>query len=177
MPTADTNRRISAWFRQWRSPLRRFLGRSGVRAADADDIAQEVFLRLMRYDKIELIDHPQAYLHKVASNVAAEWAIRAHNRQPHEHRWVEGLIDERHAESVLLAAQTREQVMRALNALTPRQREILKLFFSDGLSYVQISERLGESLRSIRRQFEKSYESLRQELDPDVLGEFTHGRE
>jgi hypothetical protein len=30
----------------------------------------------MRYDRAELIERPQAYLYKMASNVAAEWAIR-----------------------------------------------------------------------------------------------------
>src|SRR5689334_10397665 len=94
MTSADAKRRLSDWFRQWRLPLRRFLlGRAGVTAADVDDVAQEVFLRLMRYEKAELMDHPQAYLYKVASNVAAEWSIRARNRQHHDDKWLGSLVD------------------------------------------------------------------------------------
>ena len=80
MISIDAKRRLSDWFRQWRSPLRKFLrSRGAIRAADLDDVAQEVFLRLMRYERVELIENPQAYLYKMASNVAAEWAIRARN--------------------------------------------------------------------------------------------------
>lgn len=55
--TAETKRRISDWFRQWRSPLRKFLlGKAGVATPEVDAVAQEVFLRLMRYEKAELIE-------------------------------------------------------------------------------------------------------------------------
>jgi len=151
--------------------------KTGVPAADVDDVAQEVFLRLMRYEKTELIDHPQAYLFKVASNVAAEWAIRARNKRPHEHKWLMNLIERHQADSPLMLAQSREEVERALNKLSPHQREILKLFFADELSYAEIAARLGESLRSVRRQFEKSYARLRHDLDPELLGVIRHGRD
>src|SRR5882757_6987038 len=95
MTQADPKRRLTDWFRQWRGPLRKFLvGRGAVPAADLDDVAQEVFLRLMRYGRTELIEHPQAYLFKMASNVAAEWAIRARYVRPHESKWLEGLSAE-----------------------------------------------------------------------------------
>jgi len=89
MSTGDPKRSLSDWFRRWRSPLRKFLvGRTGVPAADVDDVAQEVFFRLMRYEKTELIEHPRAYLFKMATNVVTEWAIRARNRQPHGPQWL-----------------------------------------------------------------------------------------
>ena len=49
-----------------------------------DDAAQEVFLRLLRYDRGELVENPQAYLFKVATNVAAEWSIRARRERERE---------------------------------------------------------------------------------------------
>ena len=55
----------------------------GVSGADVNEVAQEVFLRLLRYDKGELIDYPQAYLSKMAANVVNEWAIRASRRVGH----------------------------------------------------------------------------------------------
>jgi RNA polymerase sigma factor (sigma-70 family) len=176
MTTRDAKRRISDWFMLWRSPLRRFLqGRSGVSAADADDVAQEVFLRLMRYDTAELIEHPQAYIYKVASNVAAEWAVRARNQRPHEAKWLAALVDQRLPESPLLLSQLQDEVERGLSTLSPQQRDVLMLHFTESLSYAEIAHRRGESLRSVRRQFIKSYEKLRVELDPDLLGEIPHG--
>jgi RNA polymerase sigma factor (sigma-70 family) len=178
MISANAKRRLSDWFRQWRLPLRRFLlRRAGVPAADVEDVGQEVFLRLMRYETAELIEHPQAYLYKVASNVATEWSIRARNRLPHDEKWVANLIDNEEPQSQLMRAQSEREIERALNTLTPYQREVLKLFFVEELEYTEIATQLGESVRSITRQFRKSYDKLRLELDPELLGVFTHGRE
>lgn len=174
----DAKRRLSDWFHQWRLPLRRFLlRRAGVLAADVEDVGQEVFLRLMRYETAELIEHPQAYLYKVASNVATEWSMRARNRQPHDEKWVATLIDNEEPESQMMRAQSQHEIERALNTLTPYQREVLKLYFVEELQYTEIATHLGESVRSITRQFRKSYDKLRHELDPELLGVFTHGRE
>ena len=178
MISIDAKRRLSDWFRQWRLPLRRFLlRRAGVLAADVEDVGQEVFLRLMRYETAELIEHPQAYLYKVASNVATEWSMRARNRRPHDEKWVATLIDNKQPESQMICSQSVREIERALNTLTPYQREVLKLFFVEELEYTEIATRLGESVRSITRQFRKSYDKLRHELDPELLGAFTHGRE
>lgn len=178
MISADAKRRLTDWFRQWRLPLRRFLlGRAGVPAADVDDVAQEVFLRLMRYEKAELIDHPQAYLYKVASNVATEWSIRACNRKPHDEKWLAQLIDRERPEAELERAESADEIERALNTLTPHQREVLKLFFVEDKAYAEIAAQLNESVRSVTRQFRKSYDKLRQELHPELLGAITHGHE
>src|SRR5690242_180125 len=89
MSDPDPQLRLASWFRQWRVPLRKFLiGRGTVPASDLDDVAQEVFLRLMRYGRTELIEHPQAYLYKMAANVAAEWAMRGRYTRSREPEWV-----------------------------------------------------------------------------------------
>jgi RNA polymerase sigma-70 factor (ECF subfamily) len=178
MTSGDAKHRLSDWFHQWRSPLRRFLlGKARVRAADVDDVAQEVFLRLMRYGTAELVEHPRAYLYKVASNVAAEWSIRARNQRPHDSRWLSDLIDGHQPESPLLRGQIQQEIERGLATLAPRQREVLELYFVENLTHAQIAARRGESLRGVRRQFVKSYMKLRTVLDPDLLGAITHGSE
>lgn len=178
MISVDTKRRLTDWFLQWRLPLRRYLsGRAGVPAADVEDVAQEVFLRLMRYDKGELVDHPQAYLYKVASNVATEWSIRARNRQPHDEKWLAHLFDREQPETQLELTEAEDELERALNTLTPYQRQVLKLHFVEKKAYAEIATELGESVRSVTRQFRKSYDKLRQELNPELLGVIAHGRE
>src|SRR5687768_14022872 len=72
-----------------------------VCAADLDDVAQEVFLRLMRYPRSELVEHPQAYLFRMAANVAAERALRARHSRPHESEWLDDLTaDDRPQDNV-----------------------------------------------------------------------------
>ena len=178
MSDPDTHDRLIAWFRQWRTPLRKFLSAKGaVQAADLDDVAQEVFLRLMRYDNIDIVEHPQAYLYKMASNVAAEWAIRTRNRRPHRSAWLENLAAESGPEHELTHAQTQVQLMQALSSLTARQREILKLRFVDNLTEAQAAERLAISRRIVKRQMIRSYAKLRDVMHEDVIEKVPHGRE
>jgi RNA polymerase sigma-70 factor (ECF subfamily) len=164
-----STRRLADWFRQWRAPLRKFLrGRGTVPASEIDDVAQEVFLRLMRYDRTELVEHPQAYLFKMASNVAAEWAIRSRNTRPHDSRWLEGLASGPTTNLSRVAAE--QEVRRAIEALNVRQRKVLKLHYFEGLGHAEIAARLGATQRTVKRVLIKSYAKLRQELDPELLG-------
>lgn len=178
MSTANTKHRLSDWFRQWRIPLRNFLSRRGaIPSSDLDDVAQEVFLRLLRYDRAELVEQPQAYLFKMASNVAAEWVMRARHRYPHDPSWLSELpaAGSPHDDFAREAAQA--EIERAINTLSPRQRSVLKLQFSEGLAQTEIAARLGSTQRIVKRDLAKSYEKLRTTLSPELLGMVAHGRE
>jgi RNA polymerase sigma-70 factor (ECF subfamily) len=158
--------------------LRRFLAsRSAVRPADFEDVAQEVFLRLLRYDAAQIVEHPQAYLFKMAANVAAEWSIRSSNRLMHEPHWLSSLVAEDRPEEKLDCEAAQLEVKRALNTLSPRERAILKLYFEEGLSQAEIANELGISFRIVRRDFEKSYGKLRRELDDELTRALQYGRE
>lgn len=178
MPKADPENRLVEWFRRWRTPLRRFLAsRSAVRPADFDDVAQEVFLRLLRYDTARIVEHPQAYLFKMAANVAAEWSIRSSNRLTHEPHWLASLVAADRPEENLDCEAAQLEVKRALDTLSPRERTILKLYFEEGLSQAEIATKLGVSFRIVRRDFEKSYGKLRRELDDELTRALQYGRE
>jgi RNA polymerase sigma-70 factor (ECF subfamily) len=178
MSDVETKSRLTAWFRQWRTPLRKFLSAKGaVQPADLDDVAQEVFLRLIRYDKADIVEHPQAYLYKMASNVAAEWAIRTRNRRPHRSQWLEPLASDSAPDEELTRAETHARLMLALSSLTARQREILKLRFVNNLTEAQAAERLAISKRVVKRQMIKSYAKLRDVMHDDLIEKVPHGRE
>ena len=168
---------LSNWFRQWRSPLREFLiAKGAARSADLDDIGQEVFLRLMRYERVELVEQPKAYLFKMAANVAAEWSIRARHSRPHDSKWLADLLTEDQPEDDHFRRAAQDEIQRALDTLVARQREALKLQFIEGLRHEQIAERLGVSKRSVKRILMLSYQKLREELDPELLGVIARGR-
>jgi RNA polymerase sigma factor (sigma-70 family) len=178
MPDADPKRRLADWFRRWRSPLRKFLtARGAVRVADLDDVAQEVFLRLMRYDRTELIEHPQAYLFKMATNVAAEWAIRGRYVKSREPQWLADIASEDRVEDEANQIALQDEIECALKTLTPRQREVMKLQFYEGLGRNEIADRLATTERSVKRLLMKSYAKLRSELRPELLKEVSDGRE
>jgi len=164
--------KLSDWFRDWQLPLRRFLARrrSGC-AADIDDIAQEVFLRLLRYERSELIDFPQAYLFKIAANVSADWAMRSSRRMPHHSEWLTELVDALSPEVQVEREALDEQLHAAIDALPARPREILRLHFGDGITHEEIARRLGVTRKIVKRDMARAYASLRISLDLRPIGD------
>jgi RNA polymerase sigma factor (sigma-70 family) len=161
--------RVVTWFRELRAPLRRFIaGRRGVVPADVDDVAQEVFLRLIRYETEELVTDPRGYLFKVAANVASEWSMRALRRLPHESEWLDQLADEADIVEELELAQRNSQIHRAIDELPDRAQEILRLRYGEGLTQEAISERLGLTPRVVKRDIASAYTRLRCSLTGTV---------
>lgn len=158
--------RVGRWFREWRAPLRQFLSRRRAGTAfDGDDIAQEVFLRLLRYDRAEVIDHPQAYLFQAASNVSAEWVTRCSSRLPHHSEWLEDLVDSVSPESELERESINEQLRIALQTLPARAREILRLHFVEDMTHAEIASTTGLTRKIVKRDTARAYAALRPMLE------------
>src|SRR5690242_5837159 len=61
---------------KFHAELHRFLVRRLRGEQDAGDLAQEVYLRLLRMEKSELVRKPQAYIYTVASHVAHQFRMK-----------------------------------------------------------------------------------------------------
>lgn len=168
------NSRLIVWFERWRKPMQRWVtSRSLVASADVDDLAQEAFLRLLRYSGDVAVEHPQTYLFRIAANVASEWRERARNSQPHDEIWLADLQIETGDEPESAVARTlvHERVRQAVRGLPQRQREVLLLHVDDDLTYVQVAERLGLTRRIVKRDLAIAYNHLRWKLDAEDLQE------
>jgi RNA polymerase sigma factor (sigma-70 family) len=168
------NRRLVTWFKRWRKPIRQWLShRSSVPSADLDDLAQEVFLRLLRYSDEVAIENPQGYLFRIAANVANEWQERARHRKPHDDSWLEDLQVEFNdePENAIAREMANKHMQAAVNRLPRRQREVLLLHVNEGLTYKQIAERQGLTYRVILRDLTRAYSQLRVQLRQDELGD------
>src|SRR5581483_9652057 len=76
LPNEGRQNFVSAIANRYGARLRSFLARRLRNAADATDLAQEVFLRLMRVDQHQTIRSPEAYLFTVASHVLHQHALK-----------------------------------------------------------------------------------------------------
>ena len=172
-PAPPTSDRVVQWFDAWRKPLCAWLRRrASVPPADIDDLAQEVFLRLLRYSNETCVDNPQGYLFRIAANVANEWRERARVRHPHDNAWLDDLqVDVNSQPENAIRTDDRDRlVQEAVRQLPPRQREILMLHVNDCLTYKQIAQAKGLTYRIVLRDLTKAYSSLRLQLKvEDVL--------
>ena len=62
--------------------LLRFIARRARSSADAGDIAQETYVRLLRFDRKDLIRDPRPYLYRIAANVLYEAELKRRGLQP-----------------------------------------------------------------------------------------------
>src|SRR5262245_7961024 len=61
--------------------LQRYFAARLHNVADVADLAQEVFLRLIRVDRHERIRNPEAYLFTIASHVLAQHSLQARQQE------------------------------------------------------------------------------------------------
>src|SRR5258708_16716872 len=76
MGAPDNRSFVASMAARYGTRLRRFLSVRLRNAADVPDLAQEVFLRLLRVDGYESIRSPEAYLFTIASHVIHQHAVR-----------------------------------------------------------------------------------------------------
>ena len=159
--------RIASWFLLWGKNVRNFIStRRYVPADEADDLAQEVFLRTLRYSKHTDVENPLGYLLRIASNVAAEWRERKRVSQPHESEWLDELLidDIRETENAAIRINMSERLQEAVNSLPEWPRRALELHIMQGLTYNEIAKVLDRHPRQIVRDLGIAYSELRMQV-------------
>ena len=167
MSAPEGGERIAQWARSWNAGLTRFLRRRLPQPIDAEDLAQEVYARLLRVEKPELIEQPQAYLYRVAVNVAAEWRMRAAQSKPHSADELDALVAATTPETALSEADFARQLDGALREMTPMVRAVIYLKLRDGMTHEEIARHLGITTRMVRRLLTTAYAQLRGSMDLD----------
>ena len=156
--------RITEWVRRWNFDLTRFVERRVRIRADAQDLAQEVYLRLLRTSHIDLIAEPQAYLYRMASNVAAEWRMRARESKPHSSEELDVLLETRSPEVRLDEEQGEARLGAALACLGVMPRAVIFLKLREGMTNEEIAGHLGITKRMVKRHLVSGYAELRARL-------------
>jgi RNA polymerase sigma factor (sigma-70 family) len=140
---------VERLFSENRSKLQSFFRRRIRSSADAPDLVQEVYLRMLRISDKEAIRNPLFYLYTVANNLVKEHAALEHRQAagidieeaPHH----EALETSPAFDSHLDTARRAERLKVVLAQLRPKCRAALVLRFTHGLSYRAIALHLGVS--------------------------------
>ena len=151
-----------------RSELARYLARRINDRALIDDLAQEVFLRLLKLDRVHLIRNPRAYLFRVAASVIADYG-RRRSRRPHTESWAPedtqfvdgepGPFERCHW------SQRIDRIQTIINDLPERCRRALILQRRDGWTYDEIALELGVSRSMVKKYLRKALILCRRALD------------
>ena len=138
------------WLQGW---LRSRLNNS----ADAADLAQDTFVRLLRRRQLTLMQEPRAYLRTVARGLVIDlW-----RRRDIEQAWLETLAGQPEhlapsPETSLLVIESLMAIDRMLDALKPQVRQAFLLAQLEGLSCPAIAAQMGVSLSTVERAIAKA---------------------
>jgi len=145
--TSELERIITEVFGRLRDPVYRYLMSTLGSPAEAEELTQETFLRLLAHlQKGHPVEHVRAWVFRVAHNLALN-TLRKRNRQ-------EAVIpsgggprrDEKAdpaptAEERVIEQELQQRMSRALARLSPQERYCLELK-AEGLTYREIAETL-----------------------------------
>jgi len=160
-------------------PLLRFFASRLPNSADAPDLVQEVYLRLLRLDRPDLIRCPEAYLFTIAANIAHEHSLKRASRPPHialEDAPESELPTD--VESFTTAtpedeAQRMQRVRRletVLSQLSPKARATFIWARRDGQTYEEIGKQLGVSRNMVKKYLQQAIAHCRKSLDREEGG-------
>ena len=168
MTTPDWSRQIAAWADEWHDDLVKFLVRRSATPADAQDLAQEVYLRLLRVDRLDLVRQPRSYLLRIAANLLHEWRLKARQNQLHRSDLLETLPSQDDPQADTVAALRARRLSTELARLSGPARIALVMQVRDGLSYEEIAARMNVTPRMTKRYLLAAFSQLRSRLPRDL---------
>jgi len=122
---------------------------------DARDLAQEAFLRLLRLKDAEYIRRPEAYLFRIAINLAYEYRLKQKTSpiDPYSvfEEDVESLATPYTTEELAEQRERIEHLEQALATMAPNVQAALVCHRRDGMTYAEIAERLGVSTSMVKK--------------------------
>ncbi|WP_331718496.1 RNA polymerase sigma factor [Streptomyces virginiae] len=130
----------------------------GATPYEAADAAHEAFIELLP-DRWRVIEHPRAYLRKVA------WT--KYLRQSHHVESPAGFVPDRVGGtcpiSEVILTETQQRIVRAIQQLSPAQQEVLA-WQMDGFAYGEIAEFTGKTEMALRTNAKRGRAKLKELL-------------
>jgi RNA polymerase sigma factor (sigma-70 family) len=146
---------VERLFADHRGALQTFFQRRIRAKADAADLAQEVYVRMLRVSDQEAIRNPVHYLYTVANNLVKEHAVLDRRQSSgidiEEAPWHEHLETLPAFDGELDARQRLARLALVLEQLRPKCRAAVELRFTQGLSFREIGAHLGVSTEMARK--------------------------
>ena len=165
MANSSNSRFVASIALQYGRGLRRFLAVHLRNADDVPDLAQEVYLRLLRVNRQDAIRNPEAYLFTVANHVLYQHSLRKAAKAE--------FVDITEATAELLSPSGEEPLARAENSqrverlqkllkrLPPRVGAALVMHRIGGYTVQEVANELGVARETAKKYLSRAAEHCR----------------
>lgn len=166
-PHDDRSEQLRAWLTEYGPALRRYFARRAPEG-DAEDLVQEVFMRLHARTSATPVDSVERYLFRTAANVLIE---------RHRYDGVHGRRlqmpfdedidrpDELTPERTLIAREDYARLVAAIDNLPARTKTAFVLHRFEQMTYPAIAGRMGISLSAVKHLITRALDHLGEEMD------------
>jgi RNA polymerase sigma-70 factor (ECF subfamily) len=161
------NAAVAALSLRFRPALIGYFCRRVKDVIEAEDLTQEVFLRMLRRGNVADLDDVRAYLFETASSVLIDRARRRAARRLQDH---ECFDPKAHAgetipvERVFIGRESLNHASIALLELPERTRTIFVLRRLEGMRYADVAQRLGISVSAVEKHMTRAVAHLTERM-------------
>lgn len=153
---------ITDYYISHRDELLAFVSSRLGRSDFAEDIVQNVFLKLLTTDKMISEVTLPSLVYTIARNLITDYYRRHTNYEEYEHYIKsQGLSSQ---ESVFSVREITERLERGLARLPENCREIYRMHIYGGMKVSEISQELGEGYKSVEHRLGFARKAMRQYL-------------
>lgn len=156
-PTPSTSL-IDIYLERRAELLRFFTARMRSEAA-AEDLVQEIYLRLRELGPQEVVHHPGSFIYRLGYNLMLD-KVRSETRRGRRNAaWAElqpnvgprGCLEQTDPDDALDARRRLDRILEAIGSLPPRTQEVFRLHKLQGLTHTEVAVRLGISRSSVEK--------------------------
>jgi RNA polymerase sigma factor (sigma-70 family) len=161
--------------------LTRYLVRKSANATEAHDLMQEVYVRILRIKRPRGVEHPRAYLYKVAACVAYEHRqhqsacplhVTYDEATPEEGSLASPFIEPDAPESAAAVSERLDALAVRLNELSPRIRDTILWHHRDGYTCDEIAGKLSAATHRVKKYLVKGLAHCREAAQLTEDGSF-----
>jgi RNA polymerase sigma-70 factor (ECF subfamily) len=152
--------------------VRFFAARLGALEA-AEDLAQDLYLKLSTMEPVEDVQNPTALLYRMGANLMLDRLRRERRGAVRDDAWLkaerttlggEDVVDQPPADEALAGRQRLAQLMAGLETLPPRMREAFRLHKLEGMSHAETARAMGISISAVEKHVSGALKALLEKL-------------
>jgi RNA polymerase sigma factor (sigma-70 family) len=162
---------IQEIIRRHHAALIKFLRRRLSIADDAEDVAQEAYIRMMRYEGSSELSSPSAMLFRIAVNVANDHGRAAVARRNKLHTEIDSVdltSELPSAEREVLACQTLDLLLDTIDELPPKCRQVFLLSRASDMTYPEIAAHCGISVKMVEKHISRAIAACLEKVGSSV---------
>ncbi|MEP6342184.1 MAG: RNA polymerase sigma factor [Maricaulaceae bacterium] len=158
---------VSKAFVEQQAPLKVFISRLIRRPQDVDDVAQETFVRAFLAERKADIQHPKAYIYRIARNLAFEVLTKKSIKLT---SYIEDSCDNsllqsgEDIESNTIVSEKFDRVKIAIAELPQQCQRVFIMHKVYGFKYKEISQQLGISVSTVEKHIMAGLKKCRQSV-------------